>query len=228
MRVTHAETTVVYAAGAAQGIVLVTFLAASTIFTDSDRYDLSNTQYGLLFLPQVATAILASLLGASFGRRFGTKRGLSGWSRLRAGVDAPSDRQSVLRVGAVRRVSALARCDGVPRRRLRPHRSGAEHIDRGLSRGRCRIVGSRPRRAARAGHGACTGVRRDLRRAGILVGSSGDVGDPAGRATPREPRASVAFRGPRGGPSGPRRQWVFPGASGCMPPSPSSTACARR
>lgn len=71
---TRAETSVVYAAGAVQGIVLVTFPAASTIFTDPDHYDLSNTQYGVLFLPQVATAITASLLGARFARRFGTKR----------------------------------------------------------------------------------------------------------------------------------------------------------
>jgi MFS family permease len=71
---TRAETSVVYAAGAVQGIVLVTFPAASTIFTDPGRYDLSNTQYGLLFIPQVVTAITASLLGASIGRRFGTKR----------------------------------------------------------------------------------------------------------------------------------------------------------
>jgi MFS family permease len=71
---TRTETSVVYAAGAVQGIVLVTFPAASTIFTDPDQYDLSNTQYGLLFIPQVLTAITASLLGASIGRRFGTKR----------------------------------------------------------------------------------------------------------------------------------------------------------
>ena len=70
---TRAETSVVYAAGGVQGIVLVTFPAASTIFTDPGRYDLSNTQYGVLFLPQVATAITASLLGASLGRRVGTK-----------------------------------------------------------------------------------------------------------------------------------------------------------
>jgi MFS family permease len=69
----RAETSVVYAAGAVQGIVLVTFPAASTIFTDPDQYGLSNTQYGLLFLPQVAAAIAASLLGARLGRRFGTK-----------------------------------------------------------------------------------------------------------------------------------------------------------
>jgi MFS family permease len=64
----------VYASGAAQGIVLVTFPAASTIFTSPSEYGLSNTQYGLLFLPQVATAITASLLGGWLSRRLGTKR----------------------------------------------------------------------------------------------------------------------------------------------------------
>lgn len=54
--------------------MLVTFPAASTIFTDPDEYDLSNTQYGLLFVPQVVTAIAAALLGAALARRFGTKR----------------------------------------------------------------------------------------------------------------------------------------------------------
>jgi MFS family permease len=71
---TRAETSAVYAAGAAQGIVLVTFPAAGTILTSPDEYGLSNTQYGVLFLPQVATAIATSLLGASIGRSFGTKR----------------------------------------------------------------------------------------------------------------------------------------------------------
>jgi Na+/melibiose symporter-like transporter len=71
---TRTETRVVNAAAAAQGIVLVTFPAASTIFTSADQYGLSNTQYGLLFLPQVATAITASLLGGYLGRRLGTKR----------------------------------------------------------------------------------------------------------------------------------------------------------
>jgi MFS family permease len=56
-----------------QGVVLVTFPAASTIFTDPDHYGLSNTQYGSLFLPQVATAITASLLGVSLSGRLGTK-----------------------------------------------------------------------------------------------------------------------------------------------------------
>jgi MFS family permease len=70
----RAETGVVYAAAVAQGIALVTFPAASTIFTDPSEYDLSNTQYRTLFLPQVVTAISAALLGAGLGGRFGTKR----------------------------------------------------------------------------------------------------------------------------------------------------------
>jgi MFS family permease len=71
---TPTESRVVYGAGLAQGIVLVTFPAASTIFTDPNEYDLSNTQYGTLFLPQVVTAIGAALLGATLAGRFGTKR----------------------------------------------------------------------------------------------------------------------------------------------------------
>jgi MFS family permease len=68
------ETSVVYAAGVAQGIALVTFPAASTVLTDPSEYDLSSTQYGTLFLPQVVTAISAALLGAGLSGRFGTKR----------------------------------------------------------------------------------------------------------------------------------------------------------
>ena len=71
---TQTEKTVVYAAGVVQGIALVTFPAASTILTDPAEYDLSSTQYGALFLPQVITAITAALLGAGLGGRFGTKR----------------------------------------------------------------------------------------------------------------------------------------------------------
>jgi fucose permease len=71
---TPTESRVVYGAGLAQGIVLVTFPAASTIFTDPDEYGLSNTEYGTLFLPQVVTAIAAALLGATLAGRFGTKR----------------------------------------------------------------------------------------------------------------------------------------------------------
>jgi MFS family permease len=71
---TKAEVNTVYAAGLVQGIALVTFPAASTIFTDPSQYGLSNTQYGTMFLPQVVTAITTSVLSGTLAARFGTKR----------------------------------------------------------------------------------------------------------------------------------------------------------
>jgi hypothetical protein len=62
--VSRAETGTVNAAGLVQGIALVTFPAASTIFVSRGSYDLSSNQYGIMFLPQVITAVAASLLGA--------------------------------------------------------------------------------------------------------------------------------------------------------------------
>jgi predicted MFS family arabinose efflux permease len=70
----RAEANAVYGAGIVQGIALVTFPAASTIFTDPSEYDLSSTQYAGLFVPQVVTAIAASLLGSGLADRVGTKR----------------------------------------------------------------------------------------------------------------------------------------------------------
>jgi fucose permease len=69
-----AETQVVNLAGLVQGITLVTFPAASSIFINPTEYDLSNTQYGAMFLPQVITAITTSLLGATLARRLTAKR----------------------------------------------------------------------------------------------------------------------------------------------------------
>jgi MFS family permease len=68
------ESAVVNLAGLVQGIVLVTFPAASTIFTAKAYYGLSSSQYGDMFLPQVALAVAAALLGAGLARRIGTKR----------------------------------------------------------------------------------------------------------------------------------------------------------
>ncbi len=62
---TQAEKLAIYAAGLVQGIVLVTFPAASTIFTAPGSYHLSSSQYGTMFVPQVITAITASLAGAT-------------------------------------------------------------------------------------------------------------------------------------------------------------------
>ena len=70
----RAESAVINAAGLVQGIVLVTFPAASTIFTDPRQYGLSSAQYGDMFLPQVLTAIAGSLLGAGLARRISAKK----------------------------------------------------------------------------------------------------------------------------------------------------------
>jgi hypothetical protein len=61
------EANVVYAAAVVQGIALVTFPAASAIFTDPADYDLSRAEYGAMFLSQALTAVAASLLGAQLG-----------------------------------------------------------------------------------------------------------------------------------------------------------------
>jgi MFS family permease len=60
----HAESLAINAAGLVQGIALVTFPAVSTILTARGSYGLSSTQYGLMFVPQVITAVTTSLAGA--------------------------------------------------------------------------------------------------------------------------------------------------------------------
>ena len=68
------ESAAINVAGLVQGIVLVTFPALSTVFTKATEYGLSSGQYGGLFVPQVVTAIAASVLGAELARRIGIKR----------------------------------------------------------------------------------------------------------------------------------------------------------
>jgi MFS family permease len=70
----RAEVAAVYGAGVIQGVALVTFPAASAVFTSPQYYGLSSTQYGAMFLPQALTAILAALLGASMTRSLGARR----------------------------------------------------------------------------------------------------------------------------------------------------------
>jgi hypothetical protein len=69
----QAESRTVYAAGLVQGVVLVTFPAASTIFTSSSQYGLSNTQYGAMFLPQALVAVGTALAQGRLAERFGAK-----------------------------------------------------------------------------------------------------------------------------------------------------------
>ena len=70
----RAESRTVYAAGLVQGVVLVTFPAASTIFTAPSQYGLSSTQYGAMFLPQAAVAVTTALAQGGLAERFGAKR----------------------------------------------------------------------------------------------------------------------------------------------------------
>jgi MFS family permease len=70
----RSEIAAVYAAGSVQGVALVTFPAAGTIFTSPNYYGLDSTAYGAMFLPQAIMAIGASLLGARLTRSWGIKR----------------------------------------------------------------------------------------------------------------------------------------------------------
>ncbi|MGB7933588.1 MAG: MFS transporter [Gammaproteobacteria bacterium] len=70
----HDEIAAVYGAGLIQGVALVTFPAASTVFTSASEYGLSSTEYGGMFVPQAITAIASALLGAGLTRRLGIKR----------------------------------------------------------------------------------------------------------------------------------------------------------
>lgn len=64
----------VYTAGVVQGIGLVTFPAASAVFTSPAAYGLSSTEYGGMFVPQAILAIVTSLAGAGLRNRLGMKR----------------------------------------------------------------------------------------------------------------------------------------------------------
>ena len=203
--------------------------AASTIFTGPTEYDLSNTQYGAMFLPQVVTAIVASLLGAWLARRFGSKRVYWSASPPTSSAMVAAGHQPALRDRHGARVPPAAGRDRVPRRRLRPDRAGVEHlcgrVPAGARRPRC----ARPQRTARARHCAGAGLRGGLRRAWASGGAC-----PCCRrvllrpAAARQRSATPARRRPRpparpaGSAPGSRR------GSGCSPGSPSCTASARR
>jgi MFS transporter, FHS family, glucose/mannose:H+ symporter len=67
------EVILIYVTGLIQGLALVTFPAASSIFTSPHGYGFSASRYGLMFLPQVILAILASSLGPGLARRWTLK-----------------------------------------------------------------------------------------------------------------------------------------------------------
>jgi hypothetical protein len=67
------EVLLIYVTGLIQGLALVTFPAASSIFTSSHGFGFSNSRYGMMFIPQVVLAILASSLGPHLARRWTLK-----------------------------------------------------------------------------------------------------------------------------------------------------------
>lgn len=68
------EIGVVYGAAIVQGLALVTFPAASSIFTSPDGFGFDSTRYGAMFAPQVVFAILASALAPRLARRLSLRR----------------------------------------------------------------------------------------------------------------------------------------------------------
>lgn len=67
------EIGLLYVIGVVQGLALVTFPAASAIFTSPGGFALSGTQYGAMFIPQVVLAILSAALGGSLASRLGLR-----------------------------------------------------------------------------------------------------------------------------------------------------------
>ena len=68
------EIGVVYFAGIVQGLALVTFPAASLIFTRPDGFGFDSTRYGAMFVPEVVAAVLASWLAPELARRWSLRR----------------------------------------------------------------------------------------------------------------------------------------------------------
>ncbi len=64
----------VYLSGLIQGIGLVAFPAASTIFTSPAQFNFSNTAYGALFVPEAALSIGASFLSSTLSKHLGIKK----------------------------------------------------------------------------------------------------------------------------------------------------------
>jgi MFS transporter, FHS family, glucose/mannose:H+ symporter len=70
----NAEIGVVYSAAVVQGLALVTFPAASAIFTSAQGFGFDSTRYGTMFLPQVVLAVLASALAPKLARQWSLRR----------------------------------------------------------------------------------------------------------------------------------------------------------
>src|SRR5262249_28900957 len=70
----QAEVGLIYVAGLVQGLALVTFPAASSIFPSPHGFGFSASRYGMMFIPQVILAFFASSLAPGLARRWTLKR----------------------------------------------------------------------------------------------------------------------------------------------------------
>ena len=70
----RARAALVYGAGLVQGLALVSFPAASSILVSPTGYDLTTTQYGLMFVPQVVLAITGAATSPVLAARWSLQR----------------------------------------------------------------------------------------------------------------------------------------------------------
>ena len=220
----------VYVIGLFQGLSLVAFPAAATILTSKSGYDLSKSQYGLLFVPQVAMAIAGSLALPNLARRFPLK-----WVLL-GGLISDTVSMSLL-AGSVPLKARRHRLPGAPGRHRHPGPRLWSHprVDQYL-RGclharppRCRL--DRSQRIARAGDGAVPFSHLAVHQTGPVVvpasprrrragrAHSSGLGPaygltsaaPSDRARPEQTREKSTAAG-GGGARIPTLFWVFAGA----------------
>ena len=92
-----------------QGLALVTFPAASAIFTSPSGFNLSSTQYGAMFIPQVVLAILASAFGPSARAPARLARRPAAWARAAMLLSMALLSASPLLIGSPRPSSCFAR-----------------------------------------------------------------------------------------------------------------------
>ena len=167
------EIAAVYGAGLIQGVALVTFPAASVVFTSASDYGLSRTEYGGMFVPQAITAIGSALLGAGLARRLGTKRIYLDWTRRESGVDGAARSEPVRDERTCARLRGPARRHRLPRRRFRVHGADAQHVRRRVLSAEGGQGGVGAERPAGIGDRAGAGLCRGVRRSGHLVGTPG-------------------------------------------------------
>ena len=148
-----------YFCGAMQGLALVTFPAASAIFTSPTGFHLSSAQYGAMFVPQVALAIFASAFGPGLARRLGMR----GLLLLGLGADLLAMSllaASALLIGAPAAFALLCCATGALGFGFGATVTTLNTLVERLCRGTARRRGADAQRFARRRHGAGAGAGR--------------------------------------------------------------------